>query len=143
MTTRIDVEDCGAFVRIDNTRYAKRWIQRWRFDDVTVPAVVFWFGSEAAFVKIEGCNAAEIIAALDEAMQSTEPRDSYVRFREAASRLALAKFGPGAVFKNTNAAWWIVRGDVDPYVGEVLYRDTEPQGVLERLRALPDYEEER
>lgn len=66
---KIDFEDCGAFVRIDGVRYAKHWIQRWRFDDVTTPSVVFWFGSEAAFVKLECTNAAEVLAALDEAMR--------------------------------------------------------------------------
>lgn len=151
MTTRIDFEDCGAFVRFDDDRTPKSEIASWspkRQDGVIVGVFVERKTAVLAYADCgytpcayAGTNAAEVLAALDEAMQSTEPRDPYVRFHETANRLARAKFGPDAVFKNTNAAWWVVRGDVNPYGGEVLYRDPEPQGVLDRLRALPDYQD--
>lgn len=139
--TKIDFKDCGSFVCIDELRIKKTHIVSWKLDEPDAPRELWLTITEDGHLPFHGDNAAEVIAALDEAMQSAEPRDARARFYETAGRLARAKFGPDAVFKNTNTAWWVVRGDVDPYRGEVLYRDPEPQGILERLRALPDYQD--
>lgn len=69
---KIDFEDCGAFVRIDDVRIAKAHVVTWALDDPDAPRELWLTLLDDGHLPFHGRNAAEVLAALDEAMRGTK-----------------------------------------------------------------------
>lgn len=66
---KIEFQDCGSFVIIDELRIKKAHIVSWRLDEPDAPRELWLTVSEDGHMPFHGDNAVEVLAALDEAMR--------------------------------------------------------------------------